>query len=357
MGMNNETSISGRPDDVDWDVLARYQAGECTPKEAEQVQRWLADHPRQALAFSGLGAAVERLGVRGASEVDVSAALRTVTERARENPSAVRPIQRPVRTPAWGVRRLAIAAGLVIAASGLVLRYIVVGARSVGSVGSTVVASRTYTTAVGVRDSVRLPDGTRVDLTPGSSLTVAAGYGETNRAVMLRGEAFFVAVHDSVHPFSVKVDGATVRDIGTAFAVRNEETGIVRVTVTAGVVVLRTESDTGVTLHVNEIGIVDGDAAHRVSVQRASLSAASWTPGQLVLDHAPLAEARDVIRRWYGVEMTFDSTLAGRHVTATFTDESVPQVVAVISRTIGAAAEWKNGSVALHEIVAPHRSK
>src|ERR671932_802541 len=49
---------------------------------------------------------------------------------------------------------------------------------------------------VGARDSVRLPDGSRVLLGPQSQLTVLGGYGGVGREVELRDEGHADVVHD-----------------------------------------------------------------------------------------------------------------------------------------------------------------
>lgn len=359
--METESSSSKLPDGLDWEALARYEAGECNPIEAEQVRRWLADHPEYGEPLSMLHSAIGRL--QGTSDVDVAAALRAVKARAEGTATDVRSIAAP--QPRWTVRHFAIAAGLVIAATGLALRYAVKSSRETSVPALRLAAAQNYITDVGARDSIRLSDGTQVTLAPGSSLSLSAGYGQTHRTVSLRGEAFFVAAHDTTRPFTVRADGALVRDIGTAFNVRADGSGTVRVTVATGAVVLRAASDTGtaVTLTTNDVGLVEiepGAAAH-VSRQQASTSAANWKPGQLVLDGAPMTEVHDVLRRWYGIDVTFDGIVSRRHVTVTFTNESAAQAVDVIAKTIGATADWRTdrgqGAVVLHDALAPARSR
>ena len=65
----------------------------------------------------------------------------------------------------------------------------------------------------------------------------------------------------------------------------------------------------------------------------------AWTRGQLVFDDAPLSRVRAGIRRWYGVELLADSSLAGRHLTATFSGEPIQRVLDVIGLAFGARVE------------------
>src|SRR4029078_6001494 len=95
-------------------------------------------------------------------------------------------------------------------------------------------AAKTFATANGQRDSVRLDDGTRVVLAPESRLTVAMGYGDKVREVELTGEAYFDVHHDAARPFVVHAGGADIRDLGTTFTVRSTADQGVRVAVTSG---------------------------------------------------------------------------------------------------------------------------
>jgi transmembrane sensor len=80
---------------------------------------------------------------------------------------------------------------------------------------------RTFTTAVAQRAEVRLIDGTRVMMAPGTTLRVAADFGSQRRDVWLEGEAFFDVVHDRTRPFTVRAGSVSAHDLGTAFAVRS----------------------------------------------------------------------------------------------------------------------------------------
>ncbi len=71
-----------------------------------------------------------------------------------------------------------------------------------------------------VAQNVQLSDGTSVLLSAGSRLTISASYGETDRHVILRGEAFF-DVAKGVTPFEVQTPDARTTVLGTSFNVRS----------------------------------------------------------------------------------------------------------------------------------------
>jgi transmembrane sensor len=377
--MADEASFSGTPspssssDDppFDWDVLARYSAGECSAEEKRAVDAWLVHHPHDAVMFAALNDAIARQeGLPAAASepaltVDVEGALRRVKSMSVERPAGeakVLPMRRIDRETAvrsvWPrVIGLAAAAGLVA----LAIEFR-------GPVGTPrPLAARSYTTPVGTRDSVQLADGSRVVLAPGSRLETGAGFGKGSRDVTLDGAAYFDVRHDASAPFTVHAGGAIVRDVGTSFSVRadaaadsgsSSSRGRVVVAVTSGIVTLRSStapSDTGVRLVASDRAVVQPDG--RVDVQKggAMEGDTAWRQGRLVYRGAPLDEVRVDLRRWYGLELRVaDSTIAQRRLTATFDGDSPARVLEVIGLALGAVVERSGDTVVLRRAaVAP----
>src|SRR5678816_2886788 len=80
--MGNQTPSHPPHDDTaDWEAIARYFAGESTSDEAVVVRRWLEAHPTEAAALRALGDATADLSSATAPDLDVEAALASVTRR------------------------------------------------------------------------------------------------------------------------------------------------------------------------------------------------------------------------------------------------------------------------------------
>jgi transmembrane sensor len=208
-----------------------------------------------------------------------------------------------------------------------------------------------YATAVGELDSLRLPDGSRVVLAPSSRLEIGEQFGVRHRNVGLTGEALFDVQHAGSRPFTVQAGGAVIRDVGTAFIVRGDSGGVVRVVVTSGAVSLRAAiatADSGVVLREGDVGLLARDG--HVATGRAQIEdELAWTRGRLVFRDTPLAEVGAALRRWYGIELRVDdATLANRHLTAAFEGETPAQVVDVIALTLGARVERRGDTATLH---------
>ena len=181
-------------------------------------------------------------------------------------------------------------------------------------------------------------------------MQVGADYGARTRTVTLNGAALFDVTHDTSRPFNVRAGDAVIRDIGTRFAVRHDPGAAVHVVVTSGSVVLhavgRQESQ-GVVLHAGDHGVLDRNGRALAQAGGVADDDLAWTQGRLVFDDASLDQVAAELRRWYGIELRIaDPVLTKRHVTASFQDEPVAQVLKVIALTLGARIEL-NGNTAI----------
>jgi transmembrane sensor len=216
--------------------------------------------------------------------------------------------------------------------------------------GPGVASATVYTSGTGQLDSVQLTDGTKVLLGPGSRLALNRDYGKRDRVVDLNGEAFFDVKHDGSRPFTVRAGAATIRDIGTAFVVRNTADQGVRVAVTSGSVVLQATSkpeQQGVVLRAGDRGLVDQRGIASAQRGRVTDEDIAFTSGRLVFDDATLDEVSHQLERWYGIKLrVVGNEFTGRHITAAFDGESAQQVLNVIGLTLGANIEL-NGDTAI----------
>lgn len=339
----------------DWDAIARYRAGESDDDEVRRVAAWLDASPIDARMLAALDEAVAG-GLSfpgGAAAPDVEAALHAVRARMHEpTPARVLAFPGPRRrsAPRW-VAGVA-AAAAVVGALVLALGRRDDAARRPDSVARGGAGSAIGTT-VGVRDSVLLPDGTRVILAPASRLVVSASFGATSREVTIQGIAWLAVHHDAARPFTVRAGGAILRDLGTAFTVRTGDGApdAVSVAVSEGSVELRGASapaSPAVTLQAGDRGALSADG--RVTAERGVASDAdvAWTRGRLVFRDARMDVVRADLRRWYGIDLRLaDSSLAARRLTATFQGESVDRVLQVVALALGVEVERRDSVAVL----------
>jgi len=335
-----------------WDALARYLAGESTPEESEAMREWLAADPARAELAAALDRTLRGLSLRAPADVDVERALQSVTQRLNE--PEVREL-RVGRASAgrmrWAVQGLRAAAAIALLVSGVLLWRAVVG-REPGLPAT----AQIFESARGELDTLRLADGSTVVLAPLSRLVVTAGYGAATREVELTGEALFEVIHVADRPFTVRAGNAVIRDLGTAFGVRNQPDEDVRVIVTAGSVVLHasnTVPESGAVLRARDAGVLARDGQVRVTRDAPIEPALAWTRRQLVFEDAPLTRVRAELRRWYGIELRPDSELEGRRLTATFENEAPDEVLRVLGLALGLPIERRGDSAFVQTRTVP----
>jgi transmembrane sensor len=303
-------------DELNAELLGRYLAGECSEPEAAMVRRHLMTDPKAARA---LEVYLQRLDGEHGRPQPPDAATSWVALRGRfEN----------AQSGQRGRWRGGIATVAAAVAVGVLSVFAYEALRA-----PVRTAARTYVTAERQRAEIRLTDGTRVRVAPGSRLRVAAEFGVDRRDVDLEGEAFFEVAHDARRPFTGFAGNASARDLGTSFSVRSySRDSAVQVFVRDGAVALSGVGRLGAG-DVGRLGI-DGRGSVRRRIDAARML--GWLDGRLVFRDAPLGRVLDDVRRWYGVEVRLTSAaLATLPFTGELTDSSPSAAVDLVAVTLG----------------------
>lgn len=315
--------------DIDWDLLLRYSERDCALTDREQFDRWL-DADRRHRAFYDVIA----LGT----------------------PDAGPPLD-PPPAPHWRVaprahrasvihapRRL----GWLIAATLLAAAVLYATRRhSARLTDGSAVAERTVITRPAERAIVRLGDGTQIVVAAQSRLRYPAIQAGATRDVEVSGEAYFEVAHDDRRPFVVHANGATIRDLGTAFDVRAYPSDVrVRVVVADGRVAVHAARDARIVVR-DQLAQWDTSGAitmRTVDPQRF----VAWTTGTLVFDATPLDEVAKDLTRWYGTTVILgDSSLVRRDFTGSFDREPLTDILAIIARGTRTRLAWRGDTAVL----------
>lgn len=167
---------------------------------------------------------------------------------------------------------------------------------------------------------IDLPDGSRVELAPGSAITI--DYSDSLRGVeLLQGEAYFIATPAETQgnrPFRVQAENVSVTAIGTRFSV-----GIladrVDVVVTEHSVRVASGPVTHATVAEGQaIGYEPGSGLSGPRSVNTDFHTA-WRQGQLIFDNRPLSEVVEELNRYRrGRIVIRDDALAQRRVSGIF---------------------------------------
>ena len=344
------------PDDINWELLDRFFAGECTPAERADVVHWLETHPLPAKYVDALKLAMQlgdRPGAPVAWETDVSWERLAQTTGIAPEPRPAAPL-RLVPPPR---RRWSLPSGPpLMRVAAMVALLLGSGALWWSVTRHKPAPVREFTTARGQRAEMRLADGTRILLSVDSKLRVPGDYGATARDVYVDGEAYFEVTHDATKPFAVHAANALVRDLGTRFGVRayaGEQR--VRVVVAEGKVAMRSvaavDTISAPVLTFGDLGRLDPSGAlsvaQGVNVQRYL----AWTEGRLRFQDAPLRDVLPDLARWYDLDLTLAAaSLGDRRLTFNVDGEPLTQVLDGIALLAHARYERSGRSVTFYPV-------
>jgi transmembrane sensor len=323
--------------DIDWTLLARYFANVCSADEVTAVEQWVAAEPsrREELAalrrWWGDARALPSPMRVDAMWASLSARMHAApaADSVRDGTATAVPHRRPTPvlaivprsrpTMRWArVGAGALAAGLLIAAATAVyLRREVAPPRIAAAP-----EAREFATGRGQRATIRLVDGSRVELGFASTLRVRQ-FESGRRELVLEGEAVFDVVHDASRPFIVHAANATTEDLGTIFGVRAYPgDSAVRVVVVSGKVALRPRTSTpnaprpGTVLLPGQLGRLDARGQVRIDSRVDTSAYLAWLSGRVAFDNVPLADiAADLERRFSVTIRIPNSVIAALRVT------------------------------------------
>lgn len=202
--------------------------------------------------------------------------------------------------------------------------------------------SADYSTAIGERRVVALPDGTQVHLNTASAIDVAFDAGR--RTLLLRAGEVMVATApdplaaygDAARPFVVVTGHGSARPVGTRFIVR-EQSGLTQVAVLEGAVELHPAKAGDI--HLLRAGRAAGFDDIRSGVETALPSGAGlWTRGILAADDMRLDQLLGELSRYRSGILQCDPDIAGLRITGAFQlgniDEALGNIAQLLSLDI-----------------------
>lgn len=275
--------------------LWRRASSEWNEEAQSQLNDWLNESDRHSAAFWRLEAVWERTG--------------RVTVLRRPHLPARAPRHRK-----W--------LGLSVATAAAIGLVVFTGLRPDLQSGR----AQTFSTAVGGRATIRLADGSRIELNTDTAI-IANITAHSRTLELKKGEALFNVRHDAARPFVVQAAGHRIVDIGTTFSVRAGKDSL-KVTLVEGRA--RLESD-GAEAQPHSTELMPGEVvvatADSMSVSRMTTGelsdALAWKRGQLVFRHVALSEAAKELNRYNQTKLVIGDGIAALKINGTFEADSV----------------------------------
>jgi transmembrane sensor len=231
--------------------------------------------------------------------------------------------------------------------------YILNNRRADSPAEKEAVAKNEISTRYGSKTALVLPDGSKVWLNAGSTLTYSRDYATTLREVSLSGEAFFDVVKNAARPFIIHTGKMDIKVLGTAFNVKcypeekRTETSLIRGSIE---ITLKNRPEKIVLKPNEKITIADEETVAvpapgnkkpaapaqpiitlgyltREPVNNEVIET-SWVDNRLIFNNETFEDIAVKMERWYAVKISFgNEKLKQKRFTGIFEKETVGQAL------------------------------
>lgn len=266
-----------------------FRTGEVTVADRTRFYEWLRRSPEHIQAYLEIAEGWAELPTSDpAHRLDVEQLIARARESRDEN---VVPLS--MQTTATQRRTVSVRMAIAASVAGVAL---LLGA----VVWGFLYRANTYSTGIGEQRTVRLQDGSTIELNALSSVRVRLS--SRTREVDLRdGQALFRVAKDPERPFLVHSDATTVRAVGTEFDVYRKRSGTV-VTVLEGRVAVAEVDGRPQPVYLgagDQVVVPPQHEATPTSPQHADVAVATaWVQKRLIFEETPLAEVADEYNRY-----------------------------------------------------------
>lgn len=319
-------------ENIPYELIARYLAGECNDDEKQQVLEWSKQHPDLMDEFVSLW---EQIPTNEFTP-DVEQALQKVNSC----------IDTAKKT---GSKKRYMLIGVVAAAVAVILILINVVRTPPQGISDNLGRESLLTLSTDIREAKEclLPDGSKVWLNQSSEIKYPETFTGDTREIYLEGEAFFEIAPNADKPFIIHANNTQTRVVGTSFGIRaNKESEEVIVTVSTGIVNLQAEGKSEhIQLRHGEQGICNIDEKKLEKNTNPDLNYLAWKTKVLIFKQSSLTEVAKVIEDVYQTPVSVNSSVAGLHLTSTFDQLSLDEILQIIEITLGIKAEHNSQGI------------
>ncbi len=183
-----------------------------------------------------------------------------------------------------------------------------------------------------------LDDGTVVTVNRNSRIRYKKRFPDSERRVMLAGEAWFEVSRDTSRPFIIDAGTAIVEVLGTSFNVNAyKENSMVEITVESGVVALTAKQyqQEQIVLRAGNSGTYNKERKELILIPSSNPNTISWKTRELFFDSSSLQEVADLINRVYNANLVImNPEMVSCPITVTFRDQSLDAVLNVLEMTL-----------------------
>ncbi len=312
------------------DLLIRYLTKEASATEAKAVAQWCREDISHQQELDNL----KQVWALSATEVshlplDAAGSLKRLREKAAllQKPATLS-LPKRNKWKDW-TKYAAIFAGIP-----LMIWFFILQTRT-----HTERIAQTTTHA----DTTFLPDGSMAILNRNSALKYPDAFSGDKRTVSLdKGEAFFKVTPNAKKPFVIYAGDITIRVVGTSFNVKIKDGKTEVIVETGKVRVQRKQQE--ILLKPAESVLVDPLDQDLKSRKQTDLLYTYYRSKAFIANGTPLWKLVEVLNEAYDVQIHIEKDdLKNLRLNTTFKEDSLDEILDVISKTFGIAVH-RNGT-------------
>lgn len=180
----------------------------------------------------------------------------------------------------------------------------------------------TITVPTGQDYKIKLPDGTYVQLNAASKMLFPVAFNGKTREITIQGEAYLKVAKDAKRPFIVHLPNTTVHVLGTEFNVNTYDNAHEQISLVKGSIKLKADSNT---IMLTPGFSIRYQKDQRMKAERFDAEELlAWREGTYVFHAATIVEMCEVLKRWYGIKVTYDNANTGQRRFTGYIDKSRP---------------------------------
>lgn len=290
---------------VNDDLLSKYFSGEASPEEAMAIDEWKLSTETNRQEFLALWSAWNHASLRAHKAGDVQSAWQELLPLPKRLPS-----------------RRTILLRWTAAAS--VLFAVVISGALLFKINNSAPPQNTVTASLGKTAQQTLACGSRVTISPGSSLTYPLSLEGNERHVILKGNAYFDVKTLANKPFIVTAGPVEIKVLGTSFHVSETDTAVTIKVISGKILV----SATG-----QELIISGGETG--IYLKKESQLAREPEQRSFHFDNEDLEVVAATLSKAYHKKIIIrDPEIAALKISSNFENKSLDYILEVISITL-----------------------
>jgi len=321
----------------DYDLLAKYFAGEASMEQIEAIERWTDENAKNKKSFDSMYYLWIQSGRKTIeSQINITeswAKMKFRMEAAKYNKGETIKQLSVLRKTSYRFMQLAavIILGLIINA---LVKYL--------NPESNFISKESQLVSI----DLQLSDSSEIKLNKKSKLVYPEKFKGKQRLVKLDGEAFFKIEPNKEKPFIIETQFSRIKVLGTSFNVQAYDTSdFVEVTVVTGVVELSGTSDGGekIILKKGEKGKIEKSTGKPIKEEKIQDNELFWATRTLIFKDTELYIAAETISKAYNIEIELlNEEIKHCKLTVVFPDASIEEIMEVLRITFNLSIEHTN---------------